>query len=276
MLQHRAINLVEDVAADSDLEVRPHTEHVGVESAVVDRAQREAVGHDRRPALLRVRDDVRGVEQLNVLEPAHRARALVGAEDLRAEDRLVQAQVRQALHGAAPVDLVDAGHTEEPLVLADRKCHAELLGLVGHDVDGVPRQVDARLDGDEPDERELMLVRQTERPVLEEVGVGAAVGVADQPIGAFDVLVRRLPTGCRPCRADRQRGLELPRLADALLAQQERYRLALKREVRDVRLLDRLRAELGALIEPSHRRLASRELVEERHQRSLPPGRQPR
>ena len=111
-----------------------------------------------------------------------------------------------------------------------------------------------------------MLVGEPEGSVLEELGVGSAVGVADQPVGALDVLVGRLLARRRPRRPDGQRRLELTRLADALLAQQQRHCLALEREVRDVGLFDQLRPQQGARVEPPHRRLTGGQLVEERRE----------
>ena len=64
VLQHRAVNLREHVGADRDPVVGRDAEDVGVEGAVVDLAEGEAVRDLGAPALVAVGEYVGGMEQL--------------------------------------------------------------------------------------------------------------------------------------------------------------------------------------------------------------------
>lgn len=90
VLEHRAIDLVQQFAVDPDLEPGRDAEKAPVEGGVVNLAQRQPIGNDRIATLLRIADDVGGVEQLGVSQSAHRALTAVCVEHLLAEDGLVE------------------------------------------------------------------------------------------------------------------------------------------------------------------------------------------
>ena len=73
VLQHRSVDLGKDVGADLDYVVGADAEDVGVERRVVNLTKGQAVAHDRIPVLVTIRQDVRGVEQLDVPQVAHAA-----------------------------------------------------------------------------------------------------------------------------------------------------------------------------------------------------------
>src|SRR6266508_4699107 len=75
VLEHRPVDLIEDVLADVQGQVGTDAEDAGVESGVVDLAHRQAVGDHRVAGVLLVADDVRGVEELGWcrLQTVHRS-----------------------------------------------------------------------------------------------------------------------------------------------------------------------------------------------------------
>ena len=89
--EHRTVDLVENVRAHLDMEVGADAQDVPVERGMVDLAECETVGHDRLAAGMAVRQDVRGVEELRVLQSADGALGTVGYQDLLAELGLVDA-----------------------------------------------------------------------------------------------------------------------------------------------------------------------------------------
>jgi hypothetical protein len=101
-----------------------------------------------------VGQDVSGVEQLTVAQPADRAAPLVGREHPRPEDRLVQPEPVHPLHVASPVVVGQHGlGCEEALALVDGQRHPQLGRLVGDDEDGMQSAEDTGCHGDEPDQR---------------------------------------------------------------------------------------------------------------------------
>jgi hypothetical protein len=120
VLEHRTVDLFEQVDGDLDAVVRRDTHHVLVVGGVVDLAERETVGHCGDSAIIGVREDVRGVEQRPVLESAHRALRLVGEQDPRPEDRLLRGARRRPAsrpHKAG----VGGGVIQTPQVQSDRR-----------------------------------------------------------------------------------------------------------------------------------------------------------
>ena len=91
MLKHRPVDFLQHVEAHGDLEVGRDADEVAVEGRVVELAEREAVGNDRLPQRMAVREDVSGFQQLVMAEPADGAALLVGAEHALAKAPLVQA-----------------------------------------------------------------------------------------------------------------------------------------------------------------------------------------
>ena len=90
MFQSRAIDLGENIGPDPNLVVRADPEDVNVVGGMVDFAHCDAVGDDGRPAF-RVGQDMGGVEQSGMAEPADGALVRVGGEDTLAEERLMEA-----------------------------------------------------------------------------------------------------------------------------------------------------------------------------------------
>src|SRR3712207_2659018 len=62
VLEHRAIDLFENVPTNVNNQVRPHTEDVSVVGGVVDLAERDPIRDDRQSLLVGISDDVRRIE----------------------------------------------------------------------------------------------------------------------------------------------------------------------------------------------------------------------
>ena len=103
MLQHRPVDLLQQIRADLDDEIGPDTEDVAVVGGVMDLAEGQAIAHGGNTRLLTVRDDVRGVKERTVSQGAHRASRVVGAQHGGPEDRLVEALPRLAQNVTAQV-----------------------------------------------------------------------------------------------------------------------------------------------------------------------------
>ena len=190
--QHRAVDLDQDVAPDLDRIVRPDTHDVGVEGSMVNLAEGQAVRHDGLPGRVTVREYVGGIQELGVVEVTDRARHPIGEENSLAEAVLVNA-LADSSERVAPTQLV-AG-VEKKISLQDTR-------LVGLDSEGAPcsvvshhiyrpdRQVLARHQAIEVDQRDLALHRPAETHVVRMVRIRASVAV-DEPILRPPVLVRR-------------------------------------------------------------------------------------
>src|SRR5262245_65338711 len=85
-----------------DNAVRRDTDEVLVERSVVNRAEAQAVA-DLRLAAFDVAQDVRGVEEAQLLQPADRALAAVRRDYSAAETRLMEPDSRLP-HGVAALD----------------------------------------------------------------------------------------------------------------------------------------------------------------------------
>lgn len=116
-------------------------DEVVVVGAVVEGAEAEPVDHHRRAGLVPVGDDVRGVEQAELLEAADRALVGVRRDDLAAEADLVDPPAHLA-DGVAALDLVDDRHRLALVVGADhlpeRHQHPALRRAVLRDQTGYP------------------------------------------------------------------------------------------------------------------------------------------
>jgi len=157
---------------------------------VVDGAQREAVD-DRGDALLvRVLDDVRGLDQRGLAQRADRAAAAVGAQHVEPEAVLVQAGADLAHRVGAVV-----GGALQALVLevGDRKADLERDdardGVVARDEDGLEDHVLARCEAVEVDERHLLGERCAQRSVIGLVDGAGSVVVDDRPRGGVELVV---------------------------------------------------------------------------------------
>ena len=101
MLQHRAVDLAEDVGPHFDDEVGPHAEDVPIESGMVQSAQREAVRDDRFSARVAIGENVRGFEELDLFQTTDGTAILIGPKHAFAEGLLVNALQRESRHVAA-------------------------------------------------------------------------------------------------------------------------------------------------------------------------------
>ncbi|MBI3403255.1 MAG: cupin domain-containing protein [Acidobacteria bacterium] len=90
MNQHRAVRLIEHVLPHFDNGVGRDSNEVPIEGGMMKLAQREAVGNGRHAERIRIRHDMRGLEQFVAFEPAHRTVMLIGANDALAKLRLIQ------------------------------------------------------------------------------------------------------------------------------------------------------------------------------------------
>ena len=108
-VEHRPVVLVEEPVRDVHTEVGIDPDEVLIVGAVVNGAQAEPVRHDGFAPLLEVSDDMRSVEQSDLLQSADRAAIGVRGEDEAAELRLMQALLDLA-HPVAALDLVADTH----------------------------------------------------------------------------------------------------------------------------------------------------------------------
>jgi len=94
VLQHRAVDLLQDVEPHPDLEIGRDTDYVGVKRGVVQLTERQAVGDHRLPTRVTVRKNVSGFEQFVMTKSADGAALLIGAQHALAETALVEAPAR--------------------------------------------------------------------------------------------------------------------------------------------------------------------------------------
>src|SRR5690554_1974180 len=121
--EHRAVDLLEELAVDRDLVVRADAEHVPVVGHVVDLAEREAVRGDRRPTRFAVRDDVRRVEKRSVPQRADRTLGFVSEEHSGPERRLMEPLARESecVLTLRLRDLAQVSHVPERLFERDHE-----------------------------------------------------------------------------------------------------------------------------------------------------------
>jgi hypothetical protein len=100
-----------------------------------------------------VRENVCCIEEIDVLEVADRALAVVSLENSGAEDWLVYTALRKALDILAAIicGVVAAGQVE--LYRVDSDGELQLLGFVLDQIHRELRYVPTRVDAEEPDER---------------------------------------------------------------------------------------------------------------------------
>ena len=199
--------MTDDVRAHLDGVVRAHPEDAPVVGRVVDLAHRQAVRHDGL-ALIGVTENVGGVEQVDVLEAADRARPVVRPQDLRSKDGLVQAESGESLGVTA--DVLAALRGQEAQALVDRDLDEAPGWVVSYDVDRKDGDEDTRRDAAQQDERDTEIRSPAELRVVTAVWVTPAVGVAEQPVRSLLVVVWPLRLA-----EDRQGRRELRRVSDA-------------------------------------------------------------
>jgi len=142
--EHRAVRLVPDLLADVDDQVGADTQDVGVEGAVMEPAEGQAVRQDGLAPRVPVRKDVRGVEELRVAQAADRAPLLVRAQDAPPEALLVEAPAGQL--GDVPASsLADEGGSvlcrlPRHVLRLDLDREGQRARVIAHDEDGPDRQ----------------------------------------------------------------------------------------------------------------------------------------
>lgn len=122
VLEHGAVDLVQDVAPNPDLEVRANADDVLVEAGVMDLAESQPVWDYRLTEGVLVAEDVAGVQQAGVSKVAHGAAAFVCLQHPGAEERLVEPTLCDRLR-VAPIVLADVRlvcRSQVPLSLVKR------------------------------------------------------------------------------------------------------------------------------------------------------------
>ena len=73
VFEHRPVLFLKQLSIDSDLAPGGDPEKVAIERSMVDLAQCHPVSHHRIAIVLAITDDVSGIEQLGMAQPAHGA-----------------------------------------------------------------------------------------------------------------------------------------------------------------------------------------------------------
>jgi hypothetical protein len=108
--EHRPILLPKNVPTDLDNEIGTNTEDVPIERGMVELAEGKTVGNGRFAQRVAVRQDVGGIEQLHMTQPAHGALFPIRSEHTFSERDLMHPHVY--LGGdVAPSNLGDCRRT---------------------------------------------------------------------------------------------------------------------------------------------------------------------
>jgi len=89
MLQHRSVDLLQNVETHLDFKIRRDADDVGVECSVVQLAEREPIGNHRLSQRMAVWQNMRRLEQFVMAEAANGAALLIGAQNALTEATLV-------------------------------------------------------------------------------------------------------------------------------------------------------------------------------------------
>jgi hypothetical protein len=156
-------------------------------------AKRDAVWDRRISERIRVRNDVRRLQQFPTLETTDGAVMLISADDSFAERRLVQPLAEQASGVSSPNRglLFDVGHVAKAgkHALVDADGERQAGGVVSHDVDRPLGCVQAGNDSVEVDERNLLLHRHPEPQVLVVCRICPVVSIPKQAVVAESVVI---------------------------------------------------------------------------------------
>ena len=148
-VEHRTVLVLKQPPRDVNDVIGRDADEVLVERAVVDSAQAQSVLDRRLAGFFDVADDVRGIEQAQLLEAADRALVGVCGDDAPAKARLVDSHLRL------------------PHDVAAWRDHDHPSGrVVRRDEYGENRPVSAGPRREEVHERNLELVRRAESPVI--------------------------------------------------------------------------------------------------------------
>ena len=146
--------LVHDLGVHLDHEVGPDAQDVAVVRGMVDLAQGDAIRQDRFAPGMAVRQDVRGVEEFGVTQPAHRARRVVGSQHPGPEHGLVQAQSGEPFRVAAHIRRNQIAGHELGRVHLDHELVP--FRFLADEVDRVDRVVNAFGDAHEVRQRRVV------------------------------------------------------------------------------------------------------------------------
>ena len=151
----------------------------------MDLAKRQPVGHFGDALSLRVRNDVRGIEQLRVLEIANGARAFVSTEHSGTEHRLVKARLDETLR-ISPLILLEVKRVlEKAERFIESDTYGALGGVVMDDVRRIEGHEVARSHPKEVDQRFSTLERAQQFDVVSTFA--RLVRVRDKPFGTDPV-----------------------------------------------------------------------------------------
>ena len=192
--KHRTVDLVEYVLAHFDDQIWTDSNDVAVEGSVVQLAQCQPIRDHRFAPHMGVRENVGGIEQLHVVEPAHGARLPIGTEHALTEGELMDSVTRQPRE-VAPPGIVDH---------VDRQIRPERLGIVHRDRERERRRVitddEHRPLGSVPSgycpvqvhQWYLTLHGPSKTHVVAVSDIRPAVAITKEPIRTHLVLVRSL------------------------------------------------------------------------------------
>ncbi|BCW57849.1 hypothetical protein StoSoilB20_11960 [Arthrobacter sp. StoSoilB20] len=78
VFQHWPVDLRQDVASNFHDQIGPDAEYTGVKGGMVDFAHCHSIGNIGRALLVRIRDDMGGIQQLPMLQVAHGTPSVIG------------------------------------------------------------------------------------------------------------------------------------------------------------------------------------------------------
>ena len=221
--EHRAVVFLKDVAAHLDRVVGSNAKEEAVERRMVQLAESDAVLDDGLPARLSVGDDVRGVQEFVVPQPAQRALLPIRFEHSLPEAALVQAlphEGRDVLPAPRVLRLTD-GETlrfsprvgVQVLLIIHSDIEHQSLRVIADDEDRPHRHILAGHEPVEVDERRPLKHRCAEAGIFMMMRVCSPVAVQQQTVRAQLIAVWTVRS-----RGDRERYLRKDLgLEDALL-----------------------------------------------------------
>jgi hypothetical protein len=149
MQQHWSVFLTQDIFSDLDPQIRPDPQHLAVERGVVERTQRQSIRNEWQTARMSVGQNMRGVKQLAMVEPADTTGLVVRKQGPLSKGSLVKALLD--LGGDVPTPSVRAEiswcsvHVRKCTVVSDNG-EREMLVIVVDDEHRPDRFVSTRHD----------------------------------------------------------------------------------------------------------------------------------
>jgi hypothetical protein len=197
-----------------DPSIRVDAHQILVVGGVVDLAQRKPIGDHREPQPMRVREDVRRVQELGVPECAHGAATLVGPDDLAAELGLMKPDSRSLLGVAPLVRLQIAMPGQQSDALVESDVEEPLVRAICDDVNGEDRDVDACGDLAEKQEGATELKCKAELTVVP-VRRPAPVGIMQETTSGLFIVIGPVGGGKNAQGTGHPPGVpDAPRLVD--------------------------------------------------------------